>query len=102
MTSCGTLCSLAPRTHAWSATAQLGHIGRPTLAKAQHKTDRFRAMASEILRKNKNKRKRVDKPHRLRRYLGKRNSASNLAASNRPIKPEQRHHRPAAGTSTSS
>ena len=54
------------------------------------------------LEKNKNKRKRVDKPRRLSRYLGKRNSAHNLASSNRSLKPEQRYHRPATGTSTSS
>ena len=88
----GTSCSLA----LWTLRERASPV------KAQHNPDRFRAMASKILRKNKSKRKQVDKPRRLRRCLEKCNSAYNLAASNRSLKPEQRHHRPATGTSTSS
>ena len=91
-TSGGTPCSLALRALRERATP----------AKVQHNPDRFRAMARKILRKNKSKCKQVDKLRRLRRYFEKRNSAYNLAASNRSLKPEQRHHWPATGTSTCS
>ena len=91
---------MALQAHARSAIAQLGHTGRSALTKAQRNPDRFRAMASEVLRKSKGKLKREDKSRRLRRYLEKRHIACYLAAGNRSLGPEQRHHRPVTRTST--
>ena len=49
-------------------------------------------MASEILRKNKGKRKRMDKPRCPKRYLDKGCGARDPAASGQQLGTEQ-HHR---------